>query len=65
MPRCAPRWLGLREYLSHNPAFPDMAPAAEVIWDRYLAYAAAFGLARAAVTALPIRAEDPDRAWSA
>lgn len=61
----AARWLGLRDYLSQNPAFADMSPAAEAIWDRYLAYAAAFGLARNAVRSLPIRAEDPDSAWSA
>lgn len=61
----AGRWLGLRDYLGSNPAFPGMSPAAEAIWDRYLAYAAAFGLARTAVTALPIRAEDPEAAWSA
>jgi hypothetical protein len=42
-----------------------MPPAAEAIWDRYLAYAAAFGLARTAVAALPLRAEDPKTAWSA
>ncbi|MDQ1709776.1 MAG: hypothetical protein QOG49_1161, partial [Frankiaceae bacterium] len=61
----AARWLALRDYLAEDPAFPGMAPAAEAIWDRYLAYAAAFGLARTAVAALPLRAEDPQAAWSA
>jgi hypothetical protein len=60
----ARRWLGVRNYLAADEAFPDLPPAAVAIWDRYLAYAAAMGVARAAVRALPMGAEDDRWAWS-
>jgi hypothetical protein len=44
---------------------PDPAPASVAIWDRYLGYGAALGVATAAVHALPMGAEDDHRAWSA
>src|SRR5205823_5280238 len=34
------------------------------IWDRYMSYAAALGLARTALRSLPMGAEDDKRAWS-
>jgi Predicted membrane protein (DUF2207) len=52
----AGNWLGVRNYLAANEAFPDLPPAAVAIWDRYLAYGAAMGVARAAVRSLPMGA---------
>lgn len=60
----AARWLGLREYLSEDGAFSDAPPAAVAIWDRYLAYGAALGVAGAAVRALPLGSESDSVAWS-
>src|SRR5207244_3227312 len=56
----ASRWLGVRGYLSGTATFPDLPPAHVVLWDRYLGYATAFGVARACVRALPMSGE-PDR----
>jgi Predicted membrane protein (DUF2207) len=61
----AARWLGVRDYLGRNEAFPTLPPASVAIWDRYLGYGAALGVATAAVHALPMGAEDDHRAWSA
>jgi hypothetical protein len=58
------RWLGVRAYLSETVTFPDLPPAHVQLWDRYLAYAAAFGVARACIRALPMGAELDRRAWS-
>jgi hypothetical protein len=59
----AGRWLDVRGFLREG-AFPDLPPASVVVWERYLAYAAAFGVARAAVEAMPMGAEEDRRAWS-
>jgi hypothetical protein len=61
----AARWLGVRDYLGRNEVFPTLPPASVAIWDRYLGYGAALGVATAAVLALPMGAEDDHRAWSA
>jgi hypothetical protein len=58
------RWLGVRRHLRDDPAFEDLPPASVAVWERYLAYAAAFGVAREAVRALPMGAEEDRRAWS-
>ncbi len=60
----ASHWLGVRAYLAQGEAFDQLPPGAVVLWDRYFAYAAAFGLARAALAKMPIGAEDDHRAWS-
>lgn len=60
----ASRWLGVRDHLEHDEVFPTLPPAAVAIWDRYLAYGAALGVAAAAVRAVPMGAEDDHRAWS-
>jgi predicted membrane protein DUF2207 len=60
----AARWLGVRRYLAKQGEFGDLPPAAVTIWGPYLAYAAALGLARNTVRALPLGPEDPRRAWS-
>jgi Predicted membrane protein (DUF2207) len=61
----AARWLDVRDYLGRNEVFPTLPPASVAIWDRYLGYGAALGVATAAVHALPMGAEDDHRAWSA
>lgn len=58
-------WLGLRDYLAEDETFPDLPPSAVLVWERYLGYAAAFGVARTALRMLPMGAESPYRAWSA
>jgi hypothetical protein len=60
----AARWLGVRDYLGDNEVFPTLPPVSVAIWDRYLGYGAALGVATA-VHALPMGAEDDHRAWSA
>jgi len=50
----AGQWLGVRARLAADPAIASQPPAAVAKYGRYLAYAAAFGLARAAVDGLPI-----------
>ena len=60
----AARWLGLRDYLHQDQAFADAPPAAVAVWDRYLAYGAAMGVAAGAVRALPLGAESDSEAWS-
>jgi hypothetical protein len=57
-------WLGVKEYLSQGEGFHDLPAAHVILWDRYMAYAAAMGLARAAARALPLGAEDDHKAWS-
>lgn len=60
----AARWLGLRRYLSDDGTFSDAPPAAVAVWDRYLSYGAAMGVAAAAVRALPLGSESDKVAWS-
>ena len=60
----AARWLGVRRF-HRQGAFEDLPPTAVTIWERHLAYAAAFGVARTAVRAFPMGADDDHRAWSA
>jgi hypothetical protein len=61
----ASHWLGVRSYLEQNRAFTEATPGAVTLWDRYMAYAAAMGLATKAIRALPMGLEDDHRAWSA
>jgi hypothetical protein len=56
--------LGLRSMLANDPVFGAQPPAAVAIWDRLMAYGAAFGTARRAVQTLPFGAESERRAWS-
>src|SRR5918911_2200282 len=60
----ASRWLGVRAKLAEDEAFQSQAPIAVTLWERHLAYGAAFGLAQAAVHALPMGAESDHHAWS-
>jgi len=61
----AAKWLGLRQYLGEDGAFADAPPAAVAVWDRYMSYGAALGVAAAAVRALPLGSESDTDAWSA
>jgi hypothetical protein len=63
--QAASRWLGIRSKLRENPQFGSLPPTAVTVWERYLAYAAALGLADAAVGAMPMGADSDTRAWSA
>jgi hypothetical protein len=60
----ASRWLGVRAKLAEDEAFATQAPIAVALWERHLAYGAAFGVAPAAVRAIPMGAESDYRAWS-
>ncbi|GAA1970000.1 nucleoporin [Catenulispora subtropica] len=60
---CA-EWLGVRDWLAADEQFRRLPPAAVAIWDRYLAFAAGFGIARKTIGALPLGARDERRAWS-
>ncbi|MGW6705364.1 DUF2207 family protein [Streptomyces sp. NPDC054956] len=61
---CA-HWLGVREWLARDEAYPGLPPAAVAVWDRYLAHGVATGVARSAAAALPLGPRDERRAWSA
>lgn len=60
---CA-HWLGVREWLARDESFPGLPPAAVAVWDRYVAYGAATGVARSALAVLPLGPRDERRAWS-
>jgi len=60
---CA-HWLGVRAWLGADEVFPTLPPASVTMWDRYLAYGAAVGVARTASAALPFGPRDEHRAWS-
>jgi hypothetical protein len=60
----AARWLGLRENLAADGTFPDLPPTAVAVWDRYLAYGVAFGLAASTAHTLHLGAESDHEAWS-
>ncbi len=61
----AARWLGLREHLDATGGFAEAPPAAVAIWDRFLSYGAALGVAGGAVRALPLGSESDTEAWTA
>lgn len=61
----ASHWLGVRAHLAADPAIASQPPAAVASYGRYLAYAAALGLARTATQSLPIGAlANPRIGWS-
>jgi hypothetical protein len=62
--QAASRWLGVREHLHADEHFAEQPPAAVAIWDRYLSYGAAMGVAAGAVRALPMGSESERQAWS-
>ncbi len=60
---CA-RWLGVRNELRNSHAFDGQPPASVTIWERYLAFGVALGVAHDAARGLPLTAEDPHSAWT-
>jgi len=61
----AGHWLGVRAYLASDQVIAAAPPAAVVSYGRTLAYAAALGLARTAVSSLPVGAPaNPRVGWS-
>jgi hypothetical protein len=60
----ASRWLGLRRFLVDHGDFPNAPAPSVAVWDGYLGWAAALGLAPLAVESLPLGAEDDHHAWS-
>jgi hypothetical protein len=59
----AQRWLAVRRRLDQD-GFADLAPSAQEIGDRRLAYATAMCVAEGAAIELPLAREDHYRAWS-
>ena len=60
----AGRWLGLRENLEADGTFPELEPTAVAVWDRYLAYGVALGVAANTERTIPLGAESDTEAWS-
>ncbi|MFI6503801.1 DUF2207 family protein [Nonomuraea typhae] len=61
----AAHWLGVRTHLRGIAHVAGLPSAAVTIWGRQFAYAAAFGLTRAALASLPVLSpRDQERAWS-
>jgi hypothetical protein len=60
----ASRWLGVRARLAEDDVFPTLPPIVVALWERYLPYGAAFGVAPGAVRPIPMGAESDYRAWS-
>jgi Predicted membrane protein (DUF2207) len=60
----ASKWLGVRKRLAEDEAFQAQPPIAVALWERYLSYGAAFGVAPGAVRPIPMGAESDYRAWS-
>jgi hypothetical protein len=61
----ASRWLGVRAKLAEDEVFRTQSPIAVALWERHLAYGAAFGVADEAVRAIPMGTESDTRAWTA
>ena len=60
----AARWLGVRDHLRSTGDFSDKPAASVAIWDRYLAYATAMGLAPTVQSQIPFETEHDRHAWS-
>ena len=61
-------WLGtiavVRARLADDEVFATVPPFAVPMWDRYLSYGAALGVAAGAVRPIPMGVESDTRAWS-
>jgi len=60
----ASHWLGVRRGYTEVGRYDELPPAAVVLYERHLAYAAAMDAAQRAVARLPLSAEDDRRGWS-
>jgi hypothetical protein len=58
----ARRWRAARAAMSGGH-FSDLPPPAVIVWDRYLGYAAALGLAHDACRGLPMGPDSTNHAW--
>jgi hypothetical protein len=61
----ASRWLGVRSKLREDEVLRSTPAITVALWERHLAYAAAFGLTGEASRLLGLEAESDTRAWSA
>lgn len=61
----ASRWLGVRSELRENQVLRSTPAITVALWERHLAYAAAFGLTGEASRLLGLEAESDTKAWSA
>ena len=59
----ASHWLGVRRAYTHG-RYDELTPAAVVLYERHLAYAATMDAAQRTVARLPLSAEDDRLAWS-
>jgi hypothetical protein len=60
----AAHWLGVRDFFRGNGRFDDKPAASVAIWERYLAYATAMGLAPLVQRQIPFETEHDRNAWS-
>src|SRR3954471_19571010 len=60
----ASHWLGVRAGYASVDRYEDLPPAAVILYERHLAYAAAMDVAHDAIRRLPLGAEDDRKAWS-
>ena len=60
----ASHWLGVRRGYTEVGSYDELPPAAVVLYERHLAYAAAMDVAKRAIARLPLSAEDDRRGWS-
>ena len=60
----ASHWLGVQAKLADDEVFREQPPIAVAMWERHLAYGAAFGVAPGAIRAIPMGAESDTRAWT-
>ena len=60
----AAHWLGVRDFFRGNGRFDDKPAASVAIWERYLAYATAMGLAPVVQRQIPFETEHDRHAWS-
>ncbi|HLL67765.1 MAG TPA: hypothetical protein VK453_18930 [Micromonosporaceae bacterium] len=50
----AARWISLKAYLEGHDSFADLPPAAVTVWERYLSYGHALGVARGCSSAIDL-----------
>ncbi|RLE25875.1 MAG: hypothetical protein DRJ50_02105, partial [Actinobacteria bacterium] len=60
----ASHWLGVRDFFRSNGRFDDKPAASVAVWERYLAYATAMGLAPLVQRQIPFETEHDRHAWS-
>src|SRR5215218_7101132 len=60
----ASHWLGVRRGYAEVGNYDELPPAAVILYERHLAYAASMDAAARAVARLPLSSEDDRRGWS-